>query len=44
MRENEAAQPRYRLDELLAECDPDAPVPADDAEWTAGGEIGGELI
>ncbi len=39
-----AARPTYSLAELLAQCDPDAPMPAVDADWTAGREIGAELI
>ena len=37
-------QPRYTLNELLAQCDPDAPVAADDREWIDSKPVGGELI
>jgi antitoxin ChpS len=35
---------RYSLDELLEQCNPRAPLPTDDAEWTAGGPVGRELL
>jgi antitoxin ChpS len=37
-------RPRYTLDELLAQCDPDAPMSKDDREWTRGAAAGDELI
>lgn len=37
-------RPRYTLDELLARCDPKAPVRPEDREWLSGPAIGRELI
>lgn len=39
-----AIRPRYRLDELLAQCDPDAAPSAEDREWLAARPAGGELL
>lgn len=43
-----AAEPvrcrRYTLDELLAKCDPTAPVPEIDRLWTEGEPVGDEVI
>ncbi|MFT0546362.1 AbrB/MazE/SpoVT family DNA-binding domain-containing protein [Allopusillimonas ginsengisoli] len=36
------AKRRYTLDELLAQCDPAAPMPAALAEWDDAPVIGGE--
>lgn len=37
-------RPRFTLDELLAGCDPDAPLSAEDRVWTSGKRAGRELI
>ena len=37
-------RPHYTLDELLAQCDPQAPLSADDQTWLAGQPAGSELI
>jgi antitoxin ChpS len=37
-------QPSYTLDELLAQCDPDAPLSPEDREWVDGPPAGGEII
>lgn len=37
-------RPRYTFAELKAQCDPDAPMPAADQEWTSGEAAGDELI
>ncbi len=37
-------RPRYRLDDLLAACDPAAPLAVDDQEWLDGKPTGNELI
>ena len=39
-----AAKKRYSLDELLAQCDPKAPVSVEDAQWTSSAHEGRELI
>ena len=36
--------PKYTLDQLLAECDPDAEMSPEDAAWTAGKRTGQELL
>lgn len=36
--------PRYRLDELLAQCDPKAPRGKEEREWLSDTPGGGELI
>ena len=35
---------RYSLQELLAQCDPSAPMSREDAQWTASVPRGQELI
>jgi len=35
---------RYTLDELLAKCNPKAPLSKEDREWLRGGPAGNELI
>ena len=35
---------RYALQELLAQCDPSAPMSGEDARWTASTPQGQELI
>jgi antitoxin ChpS len=37
-------RPRYTLDELLAECDPDARPAREEREWLDNPPTGGELI
>jgi antitoxin ChpS len=37
-------RPRYRLDELLAQCDPKAARGKEEREWLRGKPAGGELI
>ena len=39
-----AMRPRYTMAELLAQCDPAAPMTADDREWVNSGPVGAELI
>lgn len=34
---------RYTLDELLARCDPDAPITDEDRAWIDAPSVGGEL-
>lgn len=38
------AKPRYSLAELLAQCDPNAPMPADLAAWDAMPAVGREVV
>jgi antitoxin ChpS len=37
-------RPRYTLDELLAQCEPQAPRSRQQDEWLKGKPVGGELI
>ena len=37
-------QKRYTLEDLLAQCDPEAPEAADDHAWTEDAAAGRELI
>ena len=37
-------RPHYTLDELLAQCDPQAPSNAEDQTWLTGQPVGSELI
>ncbi len=37
-------KPRYTLAELLAQCDPSAPPPAEDRAWLDAPPVGDELI
>ncbi len=37
-------RPRYTLEELLAECDLEAPLTAEDREWLDGPPVGREVI
>lgn len=39
-----APKPRYSLDELLAVCDPEAPLSAEDQQWLEGRPQGRELL
>jgi antitoxin ChpS len=36
--------PRYSLDELLAQCDPVAPMSSEDKKWVSQAPVGDELI
>lgn len=36
--------PRYTMDELLAQCDPEAPRARKDREWVSGKPVGDELL
>jgi antitoxin ChpS len=38
-----AAPPRYQMDELLAQCDAQAPLTREDAEWLAAKPVGEEF-
>jgi antitoxin ChpS len=38
------ARPRYTLDELLAQCDPQAELTVEEREWVDGKPLGGELL
>jgi antitoxin ChpS len=37
-------KPRYTLEELLAQCDPDAPFSEGDRAWFDGPPVGRELL
>jgi antitoxin ChpS len=39
-----ANSPPYTLDELIAECDPDAPLNDEDREWLSANARGSELL
>ncbi|MGZ8218583.1 hypothetical protein [Methylomagnum sp.] len=44
--ENQPIEPRsriYTLEELLAQCDPNAPVPEEVAEWLKAPPVGNEI-
>jgi antitoxin ChpS len=38
------ARRRYTLDELLAQCDPQAPMSEDERAWLDAPRVGGELL
>lgn len=38
-----AMRPRYTLDKLLAQCDPDAPMPDELRDWEAAPPVGSEF-
>lgn len=38
------AKPKYKLSELLAKCNKDAPPPADMTAWENSGQVGLEII
>jgi antitoxin ChpS len=38
------AKPKYKLAELLAKCNKDAPAPADMAAWENSGPVGSEIV
>ena len=35
---------RYKLDELLSQCNADASPSIEDAEWAQSGSVGGEIL
>ncbi len=37
-------RPRYALEDLLAQCDPDAEPLPEDSDWTSSAPVGGELL
>ncbi|MDO9416306.1 AbrB/MazE/SpoVT family DNA-binding domain-containing protein [Pararhizobium sp.] len=37
-------RPKYTLEELLAQCDPDAPFTEEDREWLDSAPVGREII
>ena len=37
-------KPRYTLDELVAKCEPDAPLSRDDREWLRSSPVGRETF
>jgi antitoxin ChpS len=37
-------KPRYSLEELLAQCEADAPVSAEDREWLDAHPVGREIL
>lgn len=37
------ARPRYKLEDLLAQCDVSAPVSFEDADWLAAKPVGNEF-
>ena len=37
-------RPRYRLEELLAQCDPSAEISAEDRAWLDSKPVGNELL
>ncbi len=39
----ERKQPRYTLEDLIAQCDRKAPPPADLAAWDTAAPVGGEV-
>ena len=39
-----AERPRYRIDDLVAQCDASAPLSEDDETWLGNRPAGGELI
>lgn len=39
-----AQRPRYKLEELLAQCDPNAPLTEEDKTWLNNPPVGRELI
>ena len=38
------ARPRYTLDELLAQCDPNTDLSTEDREWLDARPVGNELL
>ena len=38
------ARSRYRLADMLAQCDPKAPLPVDVAAWEAAPSVGNEVL
>jgi antitoxin ChpS len=42
--ERRRVRPRYTMEELLSQCDLDAPTPEDDREWLDDRPVGLELL
>jgi antitoxin ChpS len=42
--QRKATRPRYTLEELLSQCDADAPLPEGDRAWLDSGPVGLELL
>jgi antitoxin ChpS len=38
------AKPKYKLDDLLAQCNKNAPAPADMASWESMSTVGAEIL
>lgn len=38
------SRPGYRLEDLLAQCDPEAPLTEEDRVWERDGPVGDELL
>ena len=38
------ARPKYTLEELLAQCDPDAPWSEEEREWMDAPSVGNEIV
>jgi antitoxin ChpS len=38
------ANPRYKLDDLLTQCNKNAPAPADMASWESMSSVGSEIL
>ena len=41
---NPQRRPSYRLDDLLAQCDPKAPRTKADGQWVSDGPVGAEIL
>jgi hypothetical protein len=37
------SDPKYKLADLIAECDADAPIPAEAQEWLDAPSVGSEI-
>jgi antitoxin ChpS len=37
-------RPKYKLADLIAQCDPDAPVPEEAKEWLDAPSVGSEIV
>ena len=40
----QARKPRYTIEELLAQCDPNAPITDEEREWLDAPAVGREMI
>jgi antitoxin ChpS len=38
------SKPQYQLDDLLSQCNPDAPISEEDEQWLNSPKVGRELI